>query len=188
MTQDEIIILRNGKTMTPEELAVWVADLLKKQGYIISLPTTPQPEDPSTGPVVVIPTPEPDRLMAKLMAPLLLQVNVPVSYPIPATAFSGPVENVDVSDLPAGLRYDSSKRTIYGTPQVVDTRILRVTATGAGQMAQTDLRLTVMDVGVTEPVKPDTKPPTPTLPETPVTTDLTDQSGEAPDNFYQANN
>lgn len=55
---------------------------------------------------------------------------------IPAGTFSGPVANVDVSDLPRGLMYVN--RTIMGTPEATDQRTVTVTATdGQGNSVKT---------------------------------------------------
>ncbi|QKZ15187.1 hypothetical protein [Spirosoma sp. KUDC1026] len=69
MITDEIIILRNGKTITSEELVMLIAGELVKQGYVITKPDQPatEPVKP-VDPVVLPPAEEVDILTADEIA------------------------------------------------------------------------------------------------------------------------
>jgi len=65
------------------------------------------------------------------------------SFTIPADAFSGSVASVDVSDLPRGLMYTSSTRTISGVVSQPDQRYINVTASdGQGNSVRSGFLLT----------------------------------------------
>ncbi|UHG93283.1 putative Ig domain-containing protein [Spirosoma oryzicola] len=137
-----------------------------KFSYVVPAPA----DKPTPSPVVV---PDKNSLsVAQVISGQSARVGEPFSFVIPVGTFSGNVTGVDVSDLPAGLRYDSKTRTISGTPTKADKRTVTVTASDGTRIVQTSFSLSfsAKDVPIIDTPIPDDKQSTgvPTIPPIPV--------------------
>jgi hypothetical protein len=116
------------------------------------------PEPVIEPPVVVVPPAGPG-----VVGEVVAVTGVAFSFIIPALVFSNYPTSADVSDLPAGLRYDSSAREIHGMPTQAGSWALTLSGLVNGVLEQHKLQLTILEAAgaIPAPVRPDviTTPP-----------------------------